>query len=61
MNSGLAQLDHVQSNSTKLHKDQTAPNDFFSRKITNIILMYLLVPFTLQIFFKKILRADPEL
>ena len=62
INSGLAQFDHAQSNSKKWpkgYKDQIAPNDFFSRKTTNKIFMYLLAPFILQ-NFKKILRADPE-
>ena len=48
INSGLTQIDHAQSNSKKWPKgwdDQIAPNEFFSRKTTNKILMYLLAPF----------------
>ena len=63
INSGLAQFDHAQSNSKKWpkgYKDQIAPNDFFSRKTTNKIFMYLLAPFIAQ-NFKKIVPADPEL
>ena len=40
--------------------NQIAPNEFFSRKTTNKIFMYILAPFILQ-NFKKILRANPEL
>ena len=63
ISSGLARFDHAQSNSKKWpkgYKDQIAPNDFFSRKTTNKIFMYLLAPFILQ-NFKNILTADPEL
>ena len=63
INSGLAQFDHAQSNSKKWSKgwkDQITPNEFFSRKTTNKILMYLLAPFILQ-NFNKIPRDDPEL
>ena len=63
INSNLAQFDHAQSNSKKWpkgEKDQIPPNDFFSRKTTNKIFMYLSAPFILQ-NFKKIPRADPEL
>ena len=63
ISSGLAWFDHAQSNSKKWpkgYKDQIAPNDFFSRKTTNKIFMYLLAPFILQ-NFKNILTADPEL
>ena len=37
-----------------------APNNFFSKKIINIIFIYLLAPFILQ-NFKTILRVDPDL
>ena len=63
INSGLTQFDHTQSNSKKwpkVKKDQIAPNEFFSGKITNKIFMYLLAPFILQNFW-KILRGNPEL
>ena len=63
INSGLDQFDHAQSNSKKWpkgYKDQIAPNDFFSRKTTNKIFMYLLAPSILQ-NLKKNLTADPEL
>ena len=63
INSGLAHSDHAQSNGKKWPqnlKDQIAPNEFFSRKTTNKIFMYLLAPFILQ-NFQKILRTDPEL
>ena len=63
INSGLPQFDHAQSNSKKWpkgYKDQIAPNDFFSRKTTNKIFMYLLAPSILQ-NLKKNLTADPEL
>ena len=51
INSGLAQFDHTQSNTKKLpkgEKHQIAPNEFFSRKATNKIFMYLLGPSILQ-------------
>ena len=63
INSGLPQFDHAQSNSKKWpkgYKDQIAPNEFFSRKTTNKMFMYLLAPFIL-VNFKKILRPNPEL
>ena len=63
INSGLAQFDHDQSHSKKWPKgwkDQTASNEFFSRKTTNKICMYLLAPFIPQ-NFQKIIRSDPEL
>ena len=41
-------------------KDQIDPNEFFSRKATNKIFLYLLPPFIWQ-NFKRILGADPEL
>ena len=62
INSSPAQFDHAQSNSKKWPKswkDQIAPNEFFSRKTTNKIFMYLLALFILQ-NLKKILRAHPE-
>ena len=49
----LAQFDHAQSNNRKwpiAKKDQIAPNEFFSQKITNKTFMYLLAPFILQNF-----------
>ena len=64
INSDLAQFDHAQSTSKKWPKgwkDQIAPNEFFSQKTTNKIFMYLLVPFILPNFRKKILTGDPEL
>ena len=56
INSGLTQLNHTQTNSKKWPKglkDQNAPNGFCSRKTTNKIFMYLLAPFILQNFYKK--------
>ena len=50
LKSGLVQFDHSQSNT----------NDFFSRKTTNKIFMYLLASFILQ-NFKKTPRVNPEL
>ena len=47
-------------NGLKTKNNQIVPNEIFSRKTANKILMYLLVPFILQ-NFKRILRADPEL
>ena len=44
INSGLAQLDHAQSNSKKWSKglkDQIVAIEFFSRKTTNKTFMYL--------------------
>ena len=59
INSNLAQFDHAQSNSKKWpkgEKDQIPPNDFFSRKTTNKIFMYLSAPFVLQNFKKQFLE-----
>ena len=47
-------------NGPKAKRDQIASNEFFSRKTTNKVFMYLLVPFILQ-NFKKILRNNPQL
>ena len=54
-------FDHAQSNSKKRPKKIKLPQmNFFSRKTTKKIFMYLLPPFTLQ-NLKKILRAGPHL
>ena len=44
----------------KGYKYQIVPNEFFPRKTTNKVFMYLLAPFILQ-NLKKIIRANPEL
>ena len=54
INSGLAQLDHAQSNSKKWLK-KIAPNEFCPQKTSNKISTYLLAPFILQNFYEKIL------
>ena len=56
-------FDHAQLNRkkwSKLWKDQTAPNEFFSQETTNKTFIYLSASFILQ-NFKKILRANPQL
>ena len=63
INGGLAQSNYAQSNSKKWpkgYKYQIVPNEFFPRKTTNKVFMYLLAPFILQ-NLKKIIRANPEL
>ena len=63
INNDLAQFDHAQWSSkkwAKCYKDQIVPNEFFSRKTTNKIFMYLLAPFILH-NFRKTLTVDPEL
>ena len=63
INNYLAQFDHAQSNSkkwAKCYKDQIVPNEFFSRKTTDKIFMYLLAHFILR-NFRKTLTVDPEL
>ena len=47
-------------NSLKAKKTKLPQMNFFLKKTTNKIFMYLLAPFILQTF-KKILMADPEL
>ena len=56
INSSLVQFHHAQSYSKKWpkgYKDQIVPNEFFSRKTTTKIFMYLLAPFILENFFKN--------
>ena len=49
-----------QRNGLQAKKIKLSHMNFFSRKTTNKIFMYLFAPFTLQ-NFKKILRPNPEL
>ena len=58
INNGVAQFDHVQSNSKKWpkgKKDQIVPHEFFSRKTTNKIFLNLFAPFIRQ-NLKKLLE-----